>query len=75
MFAKVPDFFKVTALETIMSVGQARLYFDSIKSQGHDFDSLLQKCRDYAMRRRLDHLHRSQTDDMDIGAVEDHNYQ
>ena len=68
---KLPDFFNVTALETLMSVGQAKLYFESIKGQGYDFEDMLQKCKDYGMRRRLDHMHKNRSDDMDIGAVQD----
>merc|ERR1712015_487361 len=45
---RLPDVFKVTALEQLMGVGQAKLHFESIKSQDADFDIMLQKCRDYA---------------------------
>ena len=73
---KLPDFFKVTALETLMSIGQAKLYFESLKSQGIGFEDMLQKCKDYGMRRRLDHMHKHKSDDMDIGAVQEtsHDY-
>ena len=69
---KFPDGFKVTALERIMEVGQAKLHFESLKTQDLEFEELLQKCRDYAMRRRLEHGHRSKADDMDIDHVDEH---
>ena len=69
---KLPDGFKVTALERIMEVGQAKLHFESLKTQDLEFEELLQKCRDYAMRRRLEHGHRNKADDMDIDNVDEH---
>ena len=33
------------------------------------FDSLLQKCRDYALRRRLEHNRRKGRDDMGVDAI------
>ena len=69
---KLPHGFKVTALERIMDVGQAKLHFEGLKTQDMSFEELLQKCRDYAMRRRVEHGHKSKSaDDMDIGNVDD----
>ena len=42
---KLPDPFKVTALEQIMAVGQAKLYFENIKISGGSFDNMLAKCK------------------------------
>ena len=66
---RLPEPFKVTALEQLMGVGQAKLHFESIKTMDMGFDSLLQKCRDYALRRRLEHNHRKGKDDMEVDAV------
>ena len=44
-------------------------FAESIKSQEIDFDIMLQKCRDYALRRRLEHSHKGNKDDMDVDAV------
>ena len=66
---RLPEPFKVTALEQLMGVGQAKLHFESIKTMDMGFDSLLQKCRGYALRRRLEHNHRKGKDDMDVDAV------
>ena len=67
---KLPDVFKITALEQLMAVGQAKLHFESIKSQDVDFDVMLQKCRDYALRRRLEHSHKGGKDDMDVDVLQ-----
>merc|ERR1712175_15066 len=55
---KLPNPYKITALESLMNVGQAKLHFESIKAQEDDFDEILKKCRDYALRRRLESNHR-----------------
>ena len=68
---KLPEVFKITALEQIMAVGQAKLHFETLKSQDMEFDDMLQKCRDYALRRRLEHNHKKTKDDMDVDACEE----
>ena len=35
---KLPNPYKITALESLMNVGQAKLHFESIKAQEDDFD-------------------------------------
>ena len=67
---KLQDPFKVTALESLMSVGQGKIYFENLKAQGLEFEEILAKCKDYAIRRRLDHAHKKHLDDLDIGAVQ-----
>ena len=52
-----------------MGVGQAKRHFESVTAMYMEFDSLLQQCRDYALRRRLEHNHRKGNDDMDVDAV------
>ena len=54
-----------------MAVGQAKLHFESIKSSDVCFDVMLQKCKDYALRRRLEHNHKGGKDDMDVDSVQD----
>ena len=68
---KLPEPYKITALESLMNVGQGKLHFETLKAQDEDFDELLQKCRDYALRRRLESNHRKGKDDMDVDEVED----
>merc|ERR1711873_372255 len=55
---------------SLMSVGQGKIYFENLKVQGLEFEEILAKCKDYAIRRRLDHAHKKHPDDMDIGAVQ-----
>ena len=50
---RLPEPFTVAALEQLMGAGQAKRHFGSIKTMDMGFGSLLQKCRDYALRRRL----------------------
>ena len=66
---KLPDVFKITALEQLMAVRQAKLHFESIQASDVDFDAMLQKCRDDALRRRFEHHHKGGRDDMDVDAV------
>ena len=66
---KLPDPFKTTALEQIMAVGQAKLYFENIKIAGGSFDNIFAKCKEYAMRRRVEHGHKKGKDDMDVDHV------
>ena len=61
----------MTALEQLMNVGQGKLHFESIRAAESDFDVLLQKCRDYALKRRLESNHKRGKDDMDVDHVED----
>merc|ERR1711873_384768 len=68
---KLPNPYKITALESLMNVGQAKLHFETIKAQEDDFDELLKKCRDYALRRRLENNHKKGKDDMDVDEVQD----
>ena len=68
---KLPEPYKITALESLMNVGQGKLHFEGIKAQDVSFDDLLQKCRDYALRRRLENNHKRSRDDMDVDRVED----
>ena len=67
---KLQDPFKVTALESLTNVGQGKVYFENLKVQGLEFEEILAKCKDYAIRRRLDRAHEKYPDDMDIGAVQ-----
>ena len=67
---KLHDMFKITALESIMAVGQAKLYFENIKIQGGGFDGIVQKCKEYALRRRIEHGHKKHKDDMDVDRIE-----
>ena len=68
---KLPEPYKITALESLMNVGQGKLHFEGIKAQDVSFDDLLQKCRDYALRRRLESNHKRGRDDMDVDGVDD----
>ena len=65
-----PEPFKITALEQLRGVGQGKLHFETLKSQDMGFDELLQKCRDFAMRRRLEYNHKRGKDDMVVDDVE-----
>ena len=67
---KLQDIFKVTALEQLMNIGHAKLHFEALRAQYKEYDMLLSKCKEYAMKRRLEHTHRSKADDMDIGQVD-----
>ena len=66
------DPFKIIALEQLMNVGHAKLHFEALRSQYKDYDTLILKCREYAMKRRLEHTHKNKSDDMDIGQVDDY---
>ena len=66
---KLQDPFKLIALEQIMAVGQAKLYFESVKIAGGEFSEVFNKCKDYATRRRMEHGHRKGKDDMDVDNV------
>ena len=68
---KLSDPFKITALEQLMNIGHAKLHFEALRAQHRTFDALLGKCKEYPMKRRLEHSHRSKSDDMDIGQVDD----
>ena len=68
---KLADPFKITALEQLMNIGHAKLHFEALRAQHKSYDVLLGKCREYAMKRRLEHTHRTKSDDMDIGQVDD----
>ena len=67
---KLQDPFKIIALEQIMAVGQAKLYFENIKINGGGFDQMLVKCREYATRRRIEHGHKKNKDDMDVDGLD-----
>ena len=66
---KLQDPFKITALESVMAVGQAKLYFENVKIQSGGFDRIVQKCKVYALRRRVEHGHKRGKDDMDVDRI------
>merc|ERR1711974_93904 len=68
---KQDDAFKVTALEQIMGVGPAKLHFDGLKARNLEYEDIQNQCRDYALRRRLEHQHKIGKYNMDLDAVED----
>ena len=72
---RLADPFKLAALEQMMNIGQAKLHFEHLAAQGLDFDDFLQKCKDYALRRRLESDKiKSTNDPMDIGAINGDQY-
>ena len=66
---KLGPYYKMIALEQLMSVGQAKLHLENMKMLDEDFDSLLLKCREYASRRRLEKMHKKNADAMDVDAM------
>ena len=68
---KLQDPVKITALEQLMNIGHAKLHFESLRAQYKKYDDLLSKWKEYAMKRRLEHSHKSRNDDMDLGQVDD----
>ena len=66
---KLQDPFKLIALEQIMAVGQARLFFENVKIAGGNFEDIYVKCKDYATRRRIEHGHKRGRDDMEVDVV------
>ena len=58
-----------------MNVGQGRIHVENLKIQGLSFEEMINKCKDYAVRRRLDHAHKKNPDDMDIGEVQAYPYE
>ena len=54
-----------------MNIGNAKLHFETLRAQHRAFDALIGKCKEYAMKRRLEHSHKNKADDMDIGQVDD----
>ena len=63
---ELPNVFKIAALKTLMNVGKAKEYFETIEST-KDFDSLLKLCREYGTKRKLEG---EKGDPMDVGNVE-----
>ena len=43
---KLQDPFKLIALEQIMAIGQAKLYFENVKIAGGDFAEMYNKCKE-----------------------------
>ena len=69
---KLQDPFEVTALESVMNIGQGKTYFENLKVQGLESEEILARCKDHAILKRLDHAHEKHQDDMDVGAVQIH---
>ena len=66
---KLPDAYKITALEQIMGARQAKLYFESLRLRNLGYEDILKQCREYALRRRLEHRHKKGKDDMDLDGI------
>ena len=64
---KLADVYKMAALKSIM-VGKARDYFDTVEDK--DFDTALIKCKEYAVKKRLEGESKKGGDPMDCDRVE-----
>ena len=67
----LPLEFRKTALGSLMQVGSAKQYYESIVISEPDFDIVLNKCKEFAMRRRLEHNQKRNKDDMELDEVEE----
>ena len=64
---QLADVYKVAALKSMM-IGKARDYFETLEDM--KFDDVLKKCKDYSVRKRLEHAAKKNDNDMDLDNVQ-----
>ena len=60
--------FKIAALKSLM-IGRAKDYFETIEDKVTDFKQLLEECKEYAIRRKLDANMKKGIETMDVDNV------
>ena len=62
---QLADVYKVAALKSLM-IGKAKDYFETVDDK--KFDEILRKCKEYSVRKRLEHNSKNDMD-VDMGNV------